>query len=59
MMLNMALFNVGASAGAGLGGILLAAGGYSTVGIVLAFVGILSALLAWSPGRPGVTPARR
>jgi MFS transporter, DHA1 family, inner membrane transport protein len=57
LVLNMALFNVGASAGAGLGGILLAAGGFSAVGVVLALVGLLSAYLAWTPGRPAVTPA--
>ena len=52
LVLNMALFNVGASAGAGLGGILLAAGGFSAVGIVLALVGLVSALLVWSPAPP-------
>jgi MFS transporter, DHA1 family, inner membrane transport protein len=51
LVLNMALFNVGASAGAGLGGILLAADGFSAVGVALALVGLLSALLAWTPVR--------
>jgi DHA1 family inner membrane transport protein len=49
MVFNMALFNLGASAGAGLGGILLAAGGFGTVAVVLGLFGVLSALLAWSP----------
>lgn len=49
MMLNMALFNVGASAGAGLGGILLATGGYSVVAMVLSLFGLASALLVWAP----------
>lgn len=59
LVLNMAIFNIGASAGAGLGGILLAAGGYSAVGIVLALVGLASALLAWSPAPSPATAAER
>lgn len=47
LVLNTALFNVGASAGAGLGGILLAAGGFGAVAIVLTLVGLASALLVW------------
>lgn len=50
LVLNTALFNVGASAGAGLGGILLAVGGFGAVAIVLACFGLISALLVRSPG---------
>lgn len=57
MVLNMALFNVGVSAGAGLGGILLALGGYGAVGLVLTLVGLVSAVLVWSPARSPVASA--
>lgn len=50
MVFNMSLFNVGAAAGAALGGILLAADGFDAVAVVLPLFGLMSALLVWSPG---------
>lgn len=50
MVFNMSLFNVGAAAGAALGGILLAADGFDAVAMVLPLFGLMSALLVWSPG---------
>jgi DHA1 family inner membrane transport protein len=49
MVLNNSLFNLGAAAGAGLGGLLLAAGGFDAVAVGLPLVGIISAALVWMP----------
>ncbi len=57
LVLNSALLNIGASVGAGLGGILLAAGGFAVVGGVMALVGLASVLLAWLAPAPHPLPA--
>ncbi len=49
MVLNSALFNLGAASGAGLGGLLLAIGGFTAVAFGLPLFGITAALLAWAP----------
>jgi predicted MFS family arabinose efflux permease len=49
MVFNSALFNLGAATGAGLGGLLLATGGFTAVAIGLPIFGIAAALLAWAP----------
>jgi predicted MFS family arabinose efflux permease len=51
MVLNGSLYNLGAAAGAGLGGFLLAAGGVSALAIGLPLFGVGSALCVWAPGR--------
>lgn len=49
MVLNSALFNLGAASGAGLGGLLLATGGFPAVAFGLPVFGLTAALLAWAP----------
>lgn len=49
MVFNSALFNLGAASGAGLGGLLLATGGFTAVAFGLPAFGIAAALLAWAP----------
>ncbi|MDQ4044736.1 MAG: MFS transporter, partial [Chloroflexota bacterium] len=49
MVFNMSLFNVGAAAGAGIGGVLLATGGFDAVAVILPLFGLVSALLVWIP----------
>jgi predicted MFS family arabinose efflux permease len=51
MVFNSALFNLGAASGAGLGGLLLATGGFTAIAFGLPVFGIAAALLAWSPRR--------
>ena len=51
MVFNSSLFNLGAAAGAGFGGFLLAVGGFGAVAIGLPLFGMLSALLVWTPHR--------
>ena len=46
MVLNGSLLNIGAAAGAGLGGFLLAVSGYGALAIVLPLFGLISAALA-------------
>jgi predicted MFS family arabinose efflux permease len=57
MVLNSSLLNLGAAAGAGLGGLLLAASGYGALAIGLPLFGLLSALLVWTPRRRVAAPA--
>jgi predicted MFS family arabinose efflux permease len=45
MVLNGALTNLGAAGGGALGGILLAIGGYSTLGIGLGVIGVSTVML--------------
>lgn len=49
MVLNSALFNLGAASGAGIGGLLLATGGFTAIAFGLPVFGIAAALLAWAP----------
>lgn len=56
MVFNSALFNLGAAGGAGLGGLLLATGGFTAVAVGLPIFGIAAALLAWAP-RPAPATA--
>ena len=51
MVLNGALFNLGAAAGAGIGGVLLAVGGFDALAAVLPVFGLASALCLWAPRR--------
>jgi len=44
MVLNGSLFNLGAAAGAGIGGVLLAAGGFNALAVGLPLFGLASAL---------------
>jgi predicted MFS family arabinose efflux permease len=48
MVLNGALFNLGAAAGAGIGGALLAVGGFDALAAVLPVFGLASALCLWT-----------
>lgn len=51
MVLNGSLYNLGAAAGAGLGGFLLAAGGVGALALGLSLFGLGSALCVWAPRR--------
>jgi predicted MFS family arabinose efflux permease len=51
MALNGAVFNVGAAGGAGMGGLLLALGGYDALGLGLPVFALAAALVVWRPGR--------
>jgi DHA1 family inner membrane transport protein len=48
MVLNSALFNLGAASGAGLGGLLLATGGFTAIAFGLPVFGLVAAALAWA-----------
>ena len=48
MVLNGALFNLGAAAGTAIGGVLLAVGGFSALAVGLPVIGVGSALCLWS-----------
>jgi MFS transporter, DHA1 family, inner membrane transport protein len=50
MALNASLLNVGSALGAGLGGALLALGGYGAMGVGLPVFALLAAILALWPG---------
>jgi predicted MFS family arabinose efflux permease len=54
MVLNGSLFNLGSAGGGALGGLLLAAGGYTALGLGLPAFAVAAALLVL---RPGATPA--
>jgi predicted MFS family arabinose efflux permease len=47
MALNESLYNAGAAAGVGIGGALLAVGGFGTLALVLALFGFGSGLIVW------------
>ena len=49
MVFNSALFNLGAASGAGLGGLLLATGGFTAVAFGLPVFGIVAGVLVWAP----------
>lgn len=51
MVLNGSLYNLGAAAGAGFGGFLLAAGGVGALALGLPLFGLGSALCVWTPRR--------
>lgn len=51
MVLNGSLYNLGAAAGAGIGGVLLAVGGFEALAIGLPLFGLGSALCMWTPRR--------
>jgi DHA1 family inner membrane transport protein len=51
MVFNSSLFNLGAAAGAGLGGLLLATGGFDAVAVGLPLFGLVAAALVWAPVR--------
>ncbi|MDQ3044985.1 MAG: MFS transporter, partial [Chloroflexota bacterium] len=48
MVLNGSVLNVGAALGVALGGLLLATGGYTALGMVLPFLVLIAAGLIWS-----------
>jgi predicted MFS family arabinose efflux permease len=50
MVLNGSIINIGAAVGAALGGVLIATGGYTALGIGLPIFAFLGALLTWWPG---------
>jgi predicted MFS family arabinose efflux permease len=49
MSLNAAMFQVGSALGGFFGGVLIAAGGYASLGLGLMGFGILAASLIWRP----------
>jgi DHA1 family inner membrane transport protein len=51
MVLNGSLYNLGAAAGAGLGGLLLGAGGVGALALGLPLFALGSALCVWAPRR--------
>ena len=51
MVLNGSILNLGAAGGAALGGLLIALGGYPALGLGLALVALVAAVLAWWPAR--------
>jgi DHA1 family inner membrane transport protein len=53
MILNGSMINLGASAGALAGGILISTGGYGALGIGLPLFSIGAVALTWWPGNPG------
>ncbi len=55
MVLNSSLLNLGAAAGAGLGGLLLATGGYGALAIGLPLFGLISAALVWTSRGPSTS----
>lgn len=57
MVLNSALFNLGAASGAGLGGLLLATGGFTAVALGLPVFGLIAAALAWASHDPSTRSA--
>jgi predicted MFS family arabinose efflux permease len=58
MVLNGSLYNLGAAAGAGLGGLLLATGGVGALAVGLPLFAFGSALCVWAPGRLLVSHSR-
>jgi predicted MFS family arabinose efflux permease len=58
MVLNGSLYNLGAAAGAGLGGFLLAAGGVGALALGLPLFSLGSALCVWIPRRSVVRHLR-
>jgi MFS transporter, DHA1 family, inner membrane transport protein len=58
-VLNSSLLNLGTATGAGVGGVLIAIGGYSALGIGFSLFAIASAALAlWPSAATGVAPAK-
>jgi MFS transporter, DHA1 family, inner membrane transport protein len=51
MVLNGSLYNAGAAAGVGIGGALLAVGGFGTLALVLSLFGLVSCFCVWTPRR--------
>lgn len=47
MVLNVSLFNIGAAAGAGIGGMLLATGGFDAIVVALPLFALTAVLLVW------------
>jgi predicted MFS family arabinose efflux permease len=56
MVLNGSMINLGASAGALVGGILISTGGYGALGIGLPLFSVGAAILAWWPTGAGAAP---
>ncbi|MFW6074397.1 MAG: MFS transporter, partial [Chloroflexota bacterium] len=56
MVINEAIFSVGAAMGAALGGVLISLGGYGAVAFVLPVYGIVGGLLVWRPFLARSTP---
>lgn len=50
MVFNWAIFNLGSGLGSLIGGIVLATGGYSAIGVVLPAFAVIAAVLIWQPG---------
>ena len=50
MVFNGAIFNLGAGMGSLIGGVLLAGGGYSVLGVGLPVFAVIAVVLIWSPG---------
>ncbi len=55
MGLNGAIFSLGAAGGSAAGGLLLAVGGYDTLGLGLPVFALASTLLVWQPSRSAIT----
>jgi predicted MFS family arabinose efflux permease len=53
MVLNGSMINLGASAGALVGGVLISTGGYGALGVGLPLFSVGAALLAWWPTGAG------
>ncbi len=51
MVLNGALYNAGAAVGVGIGGVLLAVGGFGSLAAGLALFGLGSGICVWTPRR--------
>ena len=51
MVLNGSVFNLGTATGGAAGGVLIALGGYPTLGLALPVVAGAAAALAWAPSR--------
>jgi MFS transporter, DHA1 family, inner membrane transport protein len=64
MSLNAAVFNLGSAMGGAVGGVLLAAGGYTMLGLGLPVFALAGSLIVWRSGRlravqPRIAPARQ
>ncbi len=64
MVLNGSIFNLGSALGAALGGLLLAIGGFTALGLGLPLFALAASLVAWmshqtpTPSRPNAAPPR-
>jgi MFS transporter, DHA1 family, inner membrane transport protein len=52
LVINEAIFSIGAAVGAGTGGLLIALGGFMALGLGMPVVALLAALCVWQPWPP-------